>query len=391
MKALVKTAPGPGLTLQQMPDPNPGPSEVVVRVKATSLCGTDAHIYNWDEWARGRIHPPRIIGHEMCGEVTEMGPGVSSVAVGGYVAAESHITCGLCFQCRTGQGHVCKNYRILGIDVDGSFAEYVALPERVLWKTSRDIPPELGCIQEPLGNAVHAALVEDLSGQTVLITGCGPTGLFAAAVANFRAFFGLPPTTLHSIVAGQDPGPGDGPFRTEATLDATWAGAVAPAAQIEVVRGTDLFLILARQVNVNPAPVISISLAVCSSHAVLRRLAHAADAIFRQAAAQGQTVLVASGDTGAYNCGRREVDVLAASPHVTAVGGTEVEPLRDDAGNAVAYGTERAWNTGSTASGGGRADFFPRPAYQRGGTGRAVPDVAAPADDYPIGVGSHVV
>ncbi|HET8579420.1 MAG TPA: alcohol dehydrogenase catalytic domain-containing protein, partial [Nitrospiraceae bacterium] len=184
MKALVKTTPEPGLTLSDSPDPRPGPLEVVVRVKATSLCGTDAHIYNWDEWARGRIQPPRIIGHEMCGEVAEVGPGVSSVVVGDYVAAESHLTCGLCFQCRTGQAHVCKNYRILGIDVDGSFAEYVVLPERVLWKTSLDIPPKLACIQEPLGNAVHAALVEDLSGQTVLITGCGPTGLFAAAVAR---------------------------------------------------------------------------------------------------------------------------------------------------------------------------------------------------------------
>jgi len=184
MKALVKTTPEPGLRLSDRPDPKPGPLEVVVRVKATSLCGTDAHIYNWDDWARSRIHPPLIIGHEMCGEVAEVGPGVSSVAVGNYVAAESHLTCGLCFQCRTGQAHVCKNYRILGVDVDGSFAEYVVLPERVLWKTSREIPPELGCVQEPLGNAVHAALVEDLSGQTVLITGCGPTGLFAAAVAR---------------------------------------------------------------------------------------------------------------------------------------------------------------------------------------------------------------
>ncbi|TLY41088.1 MAG: L-threonine 3-dehydrogenase, partial [Nitrospirae bacterium] len=184
MKALVKTAPGPGLTLQQMPDPNPGPSEVVVRVKATSLCGTDAHIYNWDEWAQSRIRPPRIIGHEMCGEVAELGPGVSSVAVGEYVAAESHFTCGVSFQCRTGQAHVCRNYRILGIDVDGSCAEFVVLPERVLWKTSRDIPPELACVQEPLGNALDAALAEDVSGQTVLITGCGPTGLFAAAVAR---------------------------------------------------------------------------------------------------------------------------------------------------------------------------------------------------------------
>ena len=227
------------------------------------------------------------------------------------------------------------------------------------------------------------------AGQRISIPAIGEAD--GDAVANFRAFFGLPPTTLRDVVAGQDPGLGQGPFRTEATLDATWAGAVAPAAEIEVVRGTDLFLILARQVNVNPAPVVSISLAVCSSHAVLQRLARAADVIFRQAAAQGQTVLVASGDTGAFSCGRREVDVLAASPHVTAVGGTEVQPLRDDAGDAVGYGSERAWNTGSTASGGGRANFFPRPFYQRRGVGRAVPDVAAPADDYPIGVGSRVV
>src|SRR5438445_716374 len=140
-----------------------------------------------------------------------------------------------------------------------------------------------------------------------------------------------------------------------------------------------------------PPPLISISLAVCSSHRMLQRLARATDVLFREAAAQGQTVLVASGDTGAINCDRREADVLAASPHVTAVGGTEVDPVRDAAGNAVGYGSERAWNTGSAASGGGRATFFPRPFYQRGGTGRAVPDVAAPADDYPIGVGSRLV
>ncbi len=184
MKALVKTTPEPGLTLQQVPDPKPAEGETVVRVKATSLCGTDAHIYRWDEWARSRIRLPRIIGHEVCGEVAEVGRGVSSVKVGDYVAVESHFTCGLCFQCRTGQAHVCKNYRILGIDVDGSYADYVLLPERVLWKTSRDIPPEIACVQEPLGNAVDAALAEDLSGHSVLITGCGPTGLFAAAVAR---------------------------------------------------------------------------------------------------------------------------------------------------------------------------------------------------------------
>jgi threonine 3-dehydrogenase len=114
----------------------------------------------------------------------EIGSDVTLVKTGDYVAAESHLTCGVCFQCRTGQAHVCKNYRILGVDRDGSFAEYVVLPESVLWKTAAEIPPELASVQEPLGNAVDAALVEDLTGHTVLITGCGPTGLFAAAVAR---------------------------------------------------------------------------------------------------------------------------------------------------------------------------------------------------------------
>lgn len=184
MRALVKTSPQPGLTATTWPDPTPGPHDAVIRVKATSLCGTDAHIYNWDPWAHSRIHPPRIIGHEMCGEVVEIGSAVSLVKVGDYVAAESHLTCGTCFQCRTGQAHVCRNYRILGVDRDGSFAEYVALPESVLWATSPAVPPELASVQEPLGNAVDAALVDDLTGHTVLITGCGPTGLFAAAVAR---------------------------------------------------------------------------------------------------------------------------------------------------------------------------------------------------------------
>jgi threonine 3-dehydrogenase len=120
----------------------------------------------------------------MCGEVVGVGPAVKLVKVGDYVAAESHITCGLCFQCRTGQAHVCRNYKILGVDRDGSFADFVVLPENVLWHTSRAIAPEYASLQEPLGNAVDAALVEDLTGHTVLITGCGPTGLFAAAVAR---------------------------------------------------------------------------------------------------------------------------------------------------------------------------------------------------------------
>jgi len=184
MRALIKASAQPGLDFSTCPDPVPGPTDAVVRVKATSLCGTDAHIYNWDPWAHSRIRPPRVIGHEMCGEVVAIGSDVTLVKIGDYVAAESHITCGRCFQCRTGQAHVCRNYRILGVDRDGSFAEYVALPESVLWKTSPLIPPEFASLQEPLGNAVDAALADDLTGHTVLITGCGPTGLFAAAVAR---------------------------------------------------------------------------------------------------------------------------------------------------------------------------------------------------------------
>jgi threonine 3-dehydrogenase len=184
MQALVKTIAGHGLTLTDWADPTPGPYDAVVKVAATSLCGTDAHIYRWDEWAQRRIRPPRVIGHELCGHVVEVGREVSLVKVGDYVAAESHLTCGVCFQCRTGLAHVCKNYKILGVDRDGSYAQYVALPEGVLWKTDPSIPPELACLQEPIGNAVDAALAEDLTGQTVLITGCGPTGLFAAVVAR---------------------------------------------------------------------------------------------------------------------------------------------------------------------------------------------------------------
>lgn len=184
MKAVMKVQPAPGLELRTVPDPTPADDEVILQVRATSMCGTDSHIFRWDEWARGRITPPRILGHEMYGEVVALGKHVSTVRVGDRVAAESHVTCGKCFQCRTGNGHVCKNYTILGLDRHGSFAQYVNLPEQVLWKTAPEIPPELACMQESLGNSVHTVLAEDVTGQTVLVTGCGPTGLFAIAVAR---------------------------------------------------------------------------------------------------------------------------------------------------------------------------------------------------------------
>jgi threonine 3-dehydrogenase len=184
MKAVLKAVPSPGLELRSVPDPVPGEGEVVLQVRSTSLCGTDAHIYRWDTWAQGRIQPPRILGHEMFGEVVAIGKNVRAVQVGDRVACESHVTCGVCYQCRTGNGHVCRNYTILGVDRDGSFAQFVAVPEQVCWRTPPEIPPEFGCVQEPLGNSVHAVLTEDVTGHTVLVAGCGPTGLFAVAVAR---------------------------------------------------------------------------------------------------------------------------------------------------------------------------------------------------------------
>lgn len=184
MKAVAKTSAEPGLDYIDAPDPMPGPNEVVVRVRATSLCGTDYHIYRWDAWAQSRIRPPRILGHEMYGEVVAVGRAVTTLRPGDLVAAESHITCGKCFQCRTGNAHVCRDYRILGVDRDGSFAEYVALPEAVCWRTHSGVPAEWACLQEPLGNSVHAVLSEDVTGHNLLVTGCGPTGLFAIAIAR---------------------------------------------------------------------------------------------------------------------------------------------------------------------------------------------------------------
>lgn len=184
MKAVMKAEPAPGLVLRTVPDPVAAADEVVLQVQATSLCGTDSHIYCWDGWARERIRPPRILGHEMYGEVAAVGRNVQGIRVGDRVAAESHVTCGQCFQCRTGNAHVCKNYTILGLDRDGSFAQYVTIPSKVCWKTPPEIPPAYGCMQESLGNSVHAVLTEDVTGHSILVTGCGPTGLFAIAVAR---------------------------------------------------------------------------------------------------------------------------------------------------------------------------------------------------------------
>jgi len=185
MKALVKETRGPGLILKEVPRPRPGPEEVVVEVEATSICGTDVSIYKWKGWVEERIRNlPLILGHEFAGKVVEVGERVKNFEPGDYVSAESHIFCGRCYYCMWGSPHVCKNLKIIGVDVDGSFAEYVRVHEKVLWRNAKSLPPELASIQEPLGNAVDTVLAEDVAGKTVLILGCGPIGLMAIAVAR---------------------------------------------------------------------------------------------------------------------------------------------------------------------------------------------------------------
>jgi len=179
MRALVKDTPGPGLTLQEVAVPTPGPDEILVEVKTTSICGTDYHIYEWNDWAKSRIKPPIIAGHELAGKVVEVGERVSRVKVGDHVSAETHIVCHQCHACRTGQAHVCHDVEILGVDRDGCFAEYIAIPEENAWINDPDLDWSLASIQEPLGNAVHTALKTPIAGSTVCITGAGPIGLFA--------------------------------------------------------------------------------------------------------------------------------------------------------------------------------------------------------------------
>ncbi|HSB39780.1 MAG TPA: L-threonine 3-dehydrogenase [Gaiellaceae bacterium] len=185
MPALRKAGPEPGLHLVEVPVPVPEPDEVLVRVEAASVCGTDLHIERWDEWAQRRITPPLTLGHEFAGTVVEAGRQVRGAEPGDYVSAESHVTCGACFHCRTGNAHMCERTRILGVDRDGAFAQYVAIPESVVWKNDRSkLPPEIATLQEPFGNAVFATGEQELTGRSVAVLGCGPVGLFAIAIAR---------------------------------------------------------------------------------------------------------------------------------------------------------------------------------------------------------------
>ncbi len=184
MKALVKTSAAPGMVMREVPVPLIGPTDVLIAVDTASVCGTDLHIYHWDEWAQNRIKPPYTPGHEFCGTIAGVGELVQGLAVGDFVSAEMHIACGHCLQCRTGQAHVCQFVKILGVDGDGAFADYVRIPAGNVWKLSAEIPREFGSLFDPFGNAVHTALSGPIAAQTVAVTGCGPIGLFSIAIAK---------------------------------------------------------------------------------------------------------------------------------------------------------------------------------------------------------------
>lgn len=184
MKAVVKHHRGYGAELQMIDIPKIKEDEVLIKVKATSICGTDVHIYTWDEWSQSRVHPPYAFGHEFAGEIVEVGSKVTNVQLGDQVSAETHIVCYKCPQCLTGDYHICKDTKIIGVDTQGCFAEYVALPAVNVWKNPNDMPYDVASVQEPMGNAVHTVLAGDVAGKTVAVIGCGPIGIMAVGVAK---------------------------------------------------------------------------------------------------------------------------------------------------------------------------------------------------------------
>jgi threonine 3-dehydrogenase len=192
MRALVKETAAAGAAIREVPVPEPGPGQLLIRVDAASVCGTDVHIERWDPWAQENFGPvPMTFGHEMAGVVVKQGPGATRIAVGETVAVETHVVDWTCYQCQTGRAHVCQNMKIVGVHMPGAFAEYVVLPERNAW-VYEGYAPEIAALQEPLGNAVHAAFVEEVAGQTAVVTGCGPIGLMAIGVLKMsgaRAVF----------------------------------------------------------------------------------------------------------------------------------------------------------------------------------------------------------
>ena len=184
MKALVKKYAKPGIWMDEVPVPEVGVNDVLIKIHKTSICGTDIHIYNWDEWAQKTIPVPMVTGHEYVGEIVDMGSNVQDVKIGELVSGEGHIVCGHCRNCRAGRRHLCPNTKGVGVNRPGCFADYLAIPVTNVWHCDPRIPEDIFSIFDPFGNATHTALSFDLLGEDVLITGAGPIGIMAAAIAK---------------------------------------------------------------------------------------------------------------------------------------------------------------------------------------------------------------
>jgi len=204
MTAVVKATASPGAGLEQVPIPEPTDNDVLIEVDASSICGTDVHIYDWNDWAKRHIHPPRVFGHEMSGRIVAIGDGVTSIQPGVFVAAETHIVDHTCRQCQRGLFHLCENVRVLGVDRNGSFARYVVLPAENCWRNAPGLTPEIAALQEPFGNAVHAATAGPLKDNVVAVFGCGPIGLCAIGIARAEgaaAVYGIEPNPFRRELA----------------------------------------------------------------------------------------------------------------------------------------------------------------------------------------------
>jgi threonine 3-dehydrogenase len=184
MKALVKARAEPGLWMQEVPVPEPGPDQVLIKVRKSAICGTDVHIWKWDEWSAKTVPVPMVVGHEFCGEIVDCGAAARKYKIGQRVSGEGHLVCGTCRNCRAGRGHLCRNTKGVGVHRPGSFAEYLCIPEANVVPIPDDIPDEIAAIFDPFGNAVHTALSFDLVGEDVLVTGAGPIGIMGALVAQ---------------------------------------------------------------------------------------------------------------------------------------------------------------------------------------------------------------
>ena len=185
MKALVKISPKVGIWMEDVPVPNCGTNDVKIKITHTALCGTDLHIYKWDDWAQRTLELPLVTGHEFCGIVEEIGLGVTHFKEGDRVSGEGHITCGYCRNCRAGKRHICHKTIGVGIQRPGAFAEFLVIPESNVWPIHKDIPSEIAAFFDPFGNATHTALSFEMTGEDVLITGAGPIGVMAVAICKF--------------------------------------------------------------------------------------------------------------------------------------------------------------------------------------------------------------